>query len=60
MVDVIFLMKEYSCFFKGIFFWVGFKIKYLEYKNVEWVVGIIDWLIWKLFKYVMDGIVDFL
>ncbi|MCT3441019.1 glycosyltransferase, partial [Limosilactobacillus fermentum] len=56
MVDAILSMNEYSRFSKGIFSWVGFKTKYLEYKNVERVAGTTDWSTWKLFKYAMDGI----
>lgn len=59
MVDAILAMNEYSRFSKGIFSWVGFKTKYLEYKNVERVAGTTDWSTWKLFKYAMDGIADF-
>ena len=59
MVDAVLSMKEYSRFSKGIFSWVGFKTKYLEYKNVERVAGTTDWSTWKLFKYAMDGIADF-
>lgn len=59
MVDAILSMKEYSRFSKGIFSWVGFKTKYLEYKNVERVAGTTDWSTWKLFKYAMDGITNF-
>lgn len=59
MVDAILSMKEYSRFSKGIFSWVGFKTKYLEYKNVERVAGTTDWSTWQLFKYAMDGIADF-
>ena len=59
MVDAILSMNEYSRFSNGIFSWVGFKTKYLEYKNVERVAGTTDWSTWKLFKYAMDGIADF-
>lgn len=59
MVDAVLSMKEYSRFSKGIFSWVGFKTKYLEYRNVERVAGTTDWSTWKLFKYAMDGIADF-
>ncbi|MEK1377782.1 glycosyltransferase family 2 protein [Limosilactobacillus fermentum] len=59
MVDAILAMNEYSRFSKGIFSWVGFKTKYLEYKNVERVAGTTDWSTWQLFKYAMDGIADF-
>ncbi|MCH3923216.1 glycosyltransferase family 2 protein [Limosilactobacillus sp.] len=59
MVDAVLSMKEYNRFSKGIFNWVGFKTKYLPYKNVERVAGTTDWSTWKLFKYAIDGITDF-
>ena len=59
MVNAVLSLKEYNRFSKGIFSWVGFKTKYLPYHNVERVAGTTDWSIWKLFKYAMDGIVDF-
>lgn len=59
MVDAVLEMREYSRFSKGIFSWVGFKTKYLDYHNVERVAGETDWTTWKLFKYAMDGIADF-
>ena len=59
MVDAVLSLKEYNRFSKGIFSWVGFKTKYLDYHNVERVAGKTDWSTWKLFKYAMDGITDF-
>ena len=59
MVDAVLLLTEYNRFSKGIFNWVGFKTKYLPYKNVERVAGTTDWSTWKLFKYAIDGITDF-
>lgn len=59
MVDAVLSLKEYNRFSKGIFSWVGFKTKYLDYHNVERVAGETDWSTWKLFKYAMDGITDF-
>lgn len=59
MVDAVLSLKEYDRFSKGIFSWVGFKTKYLDYHNVERVAGETDWSTWKLFKYAMDGIADF-
>lgn len=59
MVDAVLLVKEYNRFSKGIFSWVGFKTKYLDYHNIERVAGETDWSTWKLFKYAMDGIADF-
>ena len=59
MVDAIISMPEYNRFSKGIFAWVGFKTKYVEYENVERVAGETKWSFWKLFAYAIDGIVDF-
>ena len=59
MVDAVLSLKEYNRFSKGIFSWVGFKTKYLDYHNVERVAGRTDWSTWKLFKYAFDGIADF-
>ena len=59
MVDAILSMQEYNRFSKGIFGWVGFKTKWLEYVNVERVAGETKWSFWKLFKYSMEGIMAF-
>ena len=59
MVNAVLSLKEYHRFSKGIFSWVGFKTKYLDYHNVERVAGKTDWSTWKLFKYAFDGIADF-
>lgn len=59
MVNSVLSLKEYSRFSKGIFSWVGFKTKYLEYHNVERVAGESDWSTIQLFKYAFSGIADF-
>ncbi len=59
MVDAVLSLTEYYRFSKGIFPWVGFKTKYIEYENVERVAGETKWSFWKLFKYAIDGIVGF-
>lgn len=59
MTDAILEMGEYNRFSKGIFGWVGFRTKWLEYKNVERVAGRTKWSFWKLFLYSLDGIVAF-
>lgn len=59
MVDAVVSMSEYNRFSKGIFSWVGFRTKYIEYNNVERSAGETSWSIWKLFKYSLDGITDF-
>lgn len=59
VVDAILAMGEYNRFSKGIFGWVGFKRKWLEFENVERVAGETKWSFWKLFVYAVDGIVAF-
>lgn len=59
MVDAILQMTEYNRFSKGIFSWVGFNTKYLEFENRERVAGETTWSFWSLFKYSIDGIVAF-
>ena len=59
MVDAIIELSEYNRFSKGIFVWVGFETEYLEYKNIERVAGETSWNFWSLFKYSIEGIVNF-
>lgn len=59
MVDAVLLMKEYNRFSKGIFSWVGFNVKYIEYENVERAAGTTAWSFWKLFLYSLEGIFAF-
>ncbi len=59
MVDAIVDMGEYNRFSKGIFGWVGFKTKWMPYENVERAAGQTKWSFWKLFKYSLDGIINF-
>lgn len=59
MVDVIVSMQEYNRFSKGIFGWIGFRTYWLPYENKERVAGETKWNIWKLFKYAIDGIINF-
>ena len=59
VVDAILSMKEYNRFTKGIFGWVGFETKWLEYENVERARGETKWSFWKLFVYSLDGIAAF-
>ena len=59
MTNAIINMPEYNRFSKGIFGWVGFKTKWLEYENIERVAGNTKWSFWKLFLYSLDGIVAF-
>ena len=59
VTDAILSMKEYNRFSKGIFGWVGYQTKWLEYENVQRVAGETKWSFWKLFLYSLDGIMAF-
>lgn len=59
VVDAVLSLSEYNRFSKGIFSWVGFRTKWLEYQNVERRKGETKWSFWKLFLYAIDGIVAF-
>lgn len=59
MVDAIVNMKEYNRYSKGLFSFVGFKTKWIDFVNQERVAGTTKWNFWKLFSYALDGIVGF-
>ncbi|HJE97112.1 MAG TPA: glycosyltransferase family 2 protein [Ligilactobacillus acidipiscis] len=59
VVDAILKMSEYNRFSKGIFSWVGFNAKYLEYSNRDRAAGKTSWSFWSLFKYSLQGIINF-
>ena len=59
VVDAIISLKEYNRYSKGLFSFVGFNTKWIEYENVERVAGETKWSFWKLFLYSIDGIVAF-
>ncbi|MCJ0602166.1 glycosyltransferase family 2 protein [Enterococcus cecorum] len=59
MVNSILELSEYNRFSKGLFSWVGFKTKYISFENRERVAGKTSWSFWKLFKYSIDGIINF-
>lgn len=59
MTDAIINLKEYNRYSKGLFSFVGFNTKWLEYENVQRVAGETKWSFWKLFLYAIDGIVAF-
>lgn len=58
-INAVLTMAEYNRFSKGIFGWIGFKTKWLEYENVKRVAGETKWSFWKLFLYSLEGIVAF-
>lgn len=59
VVDALLSIPEYHRFSKGLYEWVGFKTKWIEFENVERVAGETKWSFWKLFKYSMEGIAGF-
>ena len=59
MVDSIVKLCEKQRFSKGLFCWVGYRTKWIEYQNVERTVGTTKWSFWGLFKYALDGITSF-
>ena len=59
MVEAIVKMGERNRFSKGIFGWIGYRTKWIEFENTERVAGETKWSFWSLFKYSIDGIVNF-
>lgn len=59
VVDAILQMEEYNRFSKGIFGWVGYETKWVEYENVERIHGETKWSFWKLFLYSIEGVIAF-
>ena len=59
VVENILQLKEYNRYSKGLFSYVGFNTKVIEYENVERVAGKTKWSFWKLFSYAIEGIVAF-
>ena len=59
MVDAILSMREYHRFSKGIFGWVGFNTKWIDFTNRERVAGKTKWSFFTLFKYSLEGILAF-
>ena len=59
MVNAILSIKEYNRFTKGIYGWVGFETKWLEYENIERVAGETKWSFWKLLMYALEGIIAY-
>ena len=59
VVNAIISLKEYNRYSKGLFSFVGFNTKWIEYENIERVAGETKWSFWKLFKYALEGITAF-
>ena len=58
-VNALLEMGEYNRFSKGLFGWVGFKTKWIEFENVERIAGETKWSFGKLLLYAVDGVVAF-
>lgn len=58
-VDSVLELSEINRFSKGIFQWVGFDTKWIEYENIERAEGETSWSFWQLFKYSIEGIMSF-
>lgn len=59
VVDAILSLKEYNRYSKGLFSFVGFDVKWIEYQNIQRVAGTTKWSFWKLVKYALEGITAF-
>ena len=59
MVDEILRLSERNRFSKGLFSWVGFDTKWLEYENRERAAGDTSWSFWGLIAYSFEGIIAF-
>lgn len=59
VVDAVLELPEYNRFSKGLFQWVGFDTKWIEYENIERVAGESTWSFWSLIKYSIEGLVAF-
>lgn len=59
MVNAVIQDAEYNRFSKGLYSWVGFSTKWMEYENVERSAGTTKWSFWKLFRYAIDGIIGY-
>lgn len=59
VVNSLLELSEYNRFSKGLFHWIGFKTKWIEYKNIERAKGETTWSFWSLFLYSIEGIVAF-
>ena len=59
VIDSVLQLSEYNRFSKGIFEWVGFDTKWIEYENIERTTGETTWSFWKLIHYSIEGIIAF-
>jgi glycosyltransferase involved in cell wall biosynthesis len=58
-LNAVLSLHERNRFSKGIFPWIGFRVKWFEYENIQRAAGETKWSFWRLFLYSMDGIIAF-
>lgn len=58
-VDSLLSMDEYNRFSKGLFSWIGFKEKIINYENRQRAAGETKWNFRSLLKYGIDGMLSF-
>lgn len=59
VVNAIVSLREHERFIKGIYSWVGFKTKWIDYENVERAAGTSKWSFIGLWDYAKSGIIAF-
>ena len=58
-VDAVLKLSEKQRFSKGLFAWVGFKVKWIDYVQGPRTIGKSKWSLGKLFNYAADGLTSF-
>lgn len=58
-IDAVLALSEYNRFTKGIFGWVGYETKWIDFENVDRSAGKTKWSFWKLVIYSIEGITAF-
>ncbi|MBO4835538.1 MAG: glycosyltransferase, partial [Lachnospiraceae bacterium] len=58
-VDAVLKLSETQRFSKGLFAWVGFRVKWFDYEQEPRRTGKSKWSFGKLFNYATDGLTSF-
>jgi len=58
-ITAVLSMTEYNRFTKGIFGWVGYETKWIDFENVDRSAGKTKWNFWGLVMYSLEGITAF-
>ncbi|MCR5687451.1 MAG: glycosyltransferase family 2 protein [Lachnospiraceae bacterium] len=59
MADAVLRLGENNRFTKGIYAWVGFRTKWIEFENVERIAGETKWSFFGLMRYSFEAILGF-